>query len=47
MGPHYAEAAFMKTIIFLFSHMNLTHEKVSHAFNIPLKFLQLLKSSLK
>ena len=35
IGLHYAEAAFMKTILFLFSHLNFTHEKISHAFNLP------------
>ena len=34
MSPHYAEAAFMKTILLLFSHMNFTHENISHAFNL-------------
>ena len=37
MVPHYAEAAFMKTILFLFSHMNFTHEKMSNALNLPWK----------
>ena len=45
IDPHYAEAAFMKTTLFLFSHMNFTHEKISHTFNLSLPFLQLLKCS--
>ena len=45
MVPHYAETAFMKTILLLFSHMNFTHKKISHAFNLRRKVLQLLKCS--
>ena len=38
IGPHYAEAAFMDTILLFFSHINFTHEKMMHAFNLPWKF---------
>ena len=43
MGPHYAEAAVMKTTLLFFSHINFTHEKISHAFNIPRKISELMK----
>ena len=32
MVPHYAEAAYLKTILLFFSHKNSTHEKISYAF---------------
>ena len=38
MLPHYAETAFMKTMLLLFSHMNFTQKKISHDFNLPYIF---------
>ena len=40
MGPDYAGAAFMKTILLPFSRMNFTHEKISYAFILNIKLLQ-------
>ena len=45
MDPHYAKAPFMKTKLLLFLHENFTHEKISHTFNLPSTFSQLLKCS--
>ena len=38
VSRHYTEAAFMTTIVLLFSHMNFTDENISYAFNQPWKF---------
>ena len=43
MVPHYDEAAFIKTILLLFSH----NKRISHAFNLPWKIVQLFKCSLE
>ena len=32
LNPDYAKAAFIETILLLFSHKNFTHEKITHAF---------------
>ena len=42
-GLHYAEAAFTKIILWLFSHVNFTHERITQVFNPPWTILHLLK----
>ena len=40
MGTHYVEAAFIKTILLIFLHMNFTHGKISHAFQSTMKHFE-------